>query len=290
MLLVEVSSNRIRELAKHLRPYRDVIVNLYRRDPQYSAVESLLKTRGCSEGFVLALVNALVSYQLSMPGEQYWLEFAEYFSENRNLNYYEAFRDFLSTRSPRLLEQKLRRIRSILGSGLLEELQENPAKYCQSIVKLVEKLAETLKASPQSKTLLFAGKIYGYICNLCGLRPNYSGLSIPVDYRNSLLALVSCIITVRGEQVTAENIFTYARKIQTHYSKLVQRAWEELCRELEVPCVHLDTLTWLITGIITRSECSLEKAGLYARQALSVDLPAITLRELVKCWCVDGVS
>jgi DNA-(apurinic or apyrimidinic site) lyase len=282
---VEINNERISELAKILRPYREVIKSLHKKDPQYLAIKSLIQVKGCIEGAILALINALVSYQLSTQGEEYWMNFANYFRGVVKEDYYKAFRDFLLAHSPRLITQKLSRVEKILKSELLQELRKDPLKYCHSINTLTRKLAGELRADPNSKTLLFAAKIYGYTCDLCGVEPDYSNISIPVDYRNTLLAIASCIVTIRGETTSRDKLHLYVREVYSRHSKLVQEAWAGLCEEIELPCPYLDTFTWLVTGIITRSECNVQKAQTTIRHALGLDLLESAVRELVKCWC-----
>lgn len=291
MFLVEVNSGRIKKLAELLSPHRNLLETLYRRDPQYVAVQGLLRARKCEETCILTLLNALVSYQLSMPGEQYWFIFARYFSENTSRDLYSLFESFLRTYSPRLLSQKLSRIKRVLSSELILELQRDPFKYCRNTAELARKLASVLETEDLSKTVLFAVKMYGYVCDLCGIKPEYVDLKIPLDFRNALIALASCIISIKGVNITSVNIYKYAKLLTSQkHSNLVQSALSELCRELKIPCIHLDTFTWLFTGIVIRSNCNFEKARSHLKEVLGVDLPRDLILELTRCWCTCSVS
>lgn len=284
VLLVEVNTSRIRELAKLLKPYKTLLKTLYKRDPQYTAIRDLLQTRTCSETAILVITNATVSYQLTTPGELYWFNFTKYFKKNTSDKYLDVFKNFLSTHSPRLLTQKLSRIRKILESELVLELREDPLKYCNKITKLAEKIITTLKTTSLSKTALFAAKMYGYVCDLCGIEPNYWGLSIPLDFRNALLAITSCIISTSE---LCKDTYKCAKILVTRkYSKIVQDAWSELCGELEIPCAYLDTFTWLLTGIIIKTQCNLRKVRSQLKNTLSIDLPQSLLGEFTKCRCL----
>ena len=284
MLLVEINTTRIRELAELLKPYKTLLKTLYKRDPQYIAIRDLLQTRTCSETVILVITNAIVSYQLTTPGELYWFNFAKYFKENTSDEYLDVFKTFLSTHSPRLLTQKLNRIRKILESELVLELREDPLQYCNKITELVEKITTTLKTTSLSKTTLFAAKMYGYVCDLCGIEPNYWGLSIPLDLRNALLAITCCIISTSE---TCKDAYKCAKILVTRkYFRIVQDAWNELCKELEIPCAHLDTFTWLLTGIIIKTKCNLEKAYFQLKNILGVELPRRLLGEFTKCGCL----
>lgn len=284
MLLIEVNTTRIKELVNLLKPYKNTLKTLYKRDPQYIAIGELLQTRTCSETVILVITNAIVSYQLITSGELYWFNFSKYFKENTSNKYLDLFKTFLSTYSPRLLAQKLNRVRKILESELVLELRKDPLKYCNKIAKLVEKIANTLKVSPFSKTILFAAKMYGYVCDLCSTEPNYWGLSIPLDYRNALLAMMSCIISISEP---CKDTYMCSRILVTQkYFRIVQNAWSEVCRELGITCAHLDTFTWLLTGIIIKTQCNLEKAHSQLKNTLGIDLPRVLLEEFTKCGCL----
>ena len=291
MFFVKVNSDRIKRIAELLSPHKNLLEILYRRDPQYIAVQGLLRARKCEETCILVLLNALVSYQLNMPGEQYWLNFARHFSENTGRDLYSLFENFLRTHSSRMLSWKLSRVKKLLSSELILELQRDPFKYCRNTAELARKLASILKTRDLSKTVLFAVKMYGYVCDLCGVKPEYIDLKIPLDFRNALIALASCIVSIKGVNVAGANIYKYAKLLTSQkYSNLVQSALSELCRELKISCIHLDTFTWLFTGIIIKSNCNFEKAHSYLKEVLGVNLSRDLILELTRCWCLSSVS
>lgn len=109
---------------------------------------------------MLAVLNGVVSYRLSIPGEEYWLIFAEFFSKIKSELNVELFKHFLrSVKRDRSLDQKLERLTTYTviqaGHGTCNEwfiLLERLRGFSENLVHV-------LKAKRSSKTLVFAIKM-----------------------------------------------------------------------------------------------------------------------------------
>lgn len=70
-MAIRINDHRVEAVGKALaRLGLEAIYAIEEGDPQYRALEFLIeKLRDCSSASLLVVLNALVSYQLSMPGE-----------------------------------------------------------------------------------------------------------------------------------------------------------------------------------------------------------------------------
>ncbi|MEM4534658.1 MAG: N-glycosylase/DNA lyase [Desulfurococcaceae archaeon] len=280
VLVVKINYERARLIAEALKPYRDQILSLYLKDPQYIAINNLVKARGCAEASLLVLLNSVVSYNLKVKGEDYWLSFAEYFSHRKNNVDYLTFRDFLTwSKNTLLLEQKLERVKKILGSPLVPKLYVNPLEYCSNVSRLVDDLSKILGSTRESKTVVFAAKMYGYLCYACGQEADYTSISIPVDFRNAVLSLTSCIVSECDE-----DLYRCASElVQSRNASVVREAWSIVCSEIAIPCLHLDTFTWLITRSILEEKFDVQRALVDISGKHGIKISANLLKLLVEC-------
>ncbi len=187
-------------------------------DRQYLALQRLYSSLGEPELFLkLVVVNALMSYQLQMKGEKYWETFGEYFSENPGL---ENFRQFIEAFNRRFLNAKLKRLEKVLRcvEGLfqrysLEELGDD-------LKSMVSELARCLGQKPESKTVVFAAKMFMYGYRIAFGRDPSNGeeIDIPLDSRLSK-------ISPRRE------------------------FWRELSRRTGIPQIRLDGVIWITMGL-----------------------------------------
>lgn len=247
--MVKIIPERFVTIAQALRSLEQHLQDLQSKDPQYLAVKRLVKTRGCGEASILVLLNSLVSYKLKSTGEEYWTRFADYFSDvSRTIND-RVFSDFLDWSGNTILkEQKLSRIRRVLSSSLPAQLIVEPLSYCSKISLLVDLLSKSLRSSRESKTISFAAKMYGYVCYACGVEPDYSGIGIPLDYRTAVLTLTSCLVDCDGALSTCVDELLTGK-----HAKSVREAWNVICSIAGIPCLQVDTLTWLVTGVLLRN-------------------------------------
>ncbi len=193
-----------------------VISRLYSRirvieehiDPQYSAVCDAISQVPVS--YVVA--NALVSYQLSGTGEQYWREFGDYFMRNSSSKLYSDFERFLesSRYNRRLTRPKLKRL-TRLDLSLID--------LDWTFNELWEFLGDVF--GKNKKTVVFAVKMFGYAkrCVTNSFEPFPMEIPIPVDSRISKITSV----------LTSENPCDF---------------WTHVARETGVPPLHIDSILW----------------------------------------------
>ncbi|MGQ4892639.1 MAG: N-glycosylase/DNA lyase [Candidatus Njordarchaeia archaeon] len=202
-------------------------------DEQYRALEHLYRgSRDPVDFCILVLLNALVCYQLSGTGEQYWWEFARYFYKRKIDDPINQLKDFLrkSRYNKRLLEAKLRRLTKL--RGLLPMLYEEIKKEKEDPEKLRALLAKKLNAKPTSKTIVFAIKMLNYACRIVDKenRPLPMNISIPVDSR---------IREISSRLGVYDNI---------------EEFWGNIAKIVDIPPLHIDSLLWVTWGLLKRRE------------------------------------
>ena len=246
----EIDLEKAVYLSKLLREVADLIDLLEENDPQYLAVRTIIRRIGAGLGVVAVLGNAIISYQLTSRGEIYWSMFSKWIAEKspksiRELK--EVHKEFLlKTRyNVYSLKYKLRRLEKFYGSTLAKELVIDPFKYCPNINLLVYKLSRLFQVDTSSKTMVFAGKMYYYTCRSEGKTVG-GDIDLPVDRRNSLLTITSCIIKTRVKDIKkcVEDL------MKPSCRSIVIDAWKTISKTSGIPIYRLDSLTWLITGIL----------------------------------------
>lgn len=278
--MVAVNYGRVREVALLLAPLRDHLYGLLRRDPQYSAVKVLVDSRGLNTATLLVVSNSLISYQLSIPGEAYWTAFADFFSKKGDEISPGLFREFLIyVKCTRLLDRKIERIERFLRSSVASKLLHDGLLYCNDVKRLLTELSLAMGSRGLSKTLLFAVKMYSYVCDVVGIKPSYN-LPIPPDYRNALLALTSCIVV----DCVGKRIKECAVELtKPSYAKWVQEAWSTVCAHANIPCLLLDVFTWLFAGKAVEARFNPTKAVALFKEEYGVSVPQEVARVLLEC-------
>jgi Uncharacterized protein conserved in archaea len=244
-------------------------------------LKKLINSVGVNNASILTVLNSLISYQLSIPGEEYWERFTDFFSKPNvqlNTDYFKKF--LLNVKCIRLLDQKLMRISKVLSSDLPGKLLSNGLRYCNDIEALMRELSRILKVSEDSKTIVFSAKMYSYLCDISGQVVNFGKTPIPVDYRNSLLALTSCII-IDCEGLSLKEC---ALKLTSStYSKYVRNAWMNVCNKLGISCLELDAFTWIFTGVAINSGFDASKIVKLLKEKYSVNIREDIVRVLIEC-------
>ncbi len=251
IVMYRVNESRIRELASILDNSLDLIRILEVNDPQYIAIKKLVENIGCNYAVLLIIGNALISYQLSSRGEVYWTAFSRYVSQydlgsvEDALNIHIAF--LKNTRyNVMSLEHKIKRLKKYYKSRLTEILLREPLRYCGSIDRLVSELSNLLGSSRDSKTIVFAGKIYYYVCRICGAEEIRGDIPIPVDRRIAYLSLTSCLITGCNTSLR-ECIYDL---MKPGNRRIVIDAWMKISSLTGIPSYSLDTLLWILGRFI----------------------------------------
>ncbi|MEM0378604.1 MAG: N-glycosylase/DNA lyase [Thermosphaera sp.] len=274
-----IDLERAREIGRMLKVFSHLTHVFERNDPQYRAVEKIVEAKGCSQAALIVLGNSLASYKLNVRGEEYWTALAEYISRSEGTPERALIR-FLSDRRDlaRLIDQKIRRIQAFFKSELSRELSVDGLGYCSRLNALRNELAASLNTSRNSKTILFAVKMYYYLCSACG-RDTGEDIDLPIDSRNSRLSLWSCIVRGchGGLDVCAEKLMR-----DPYRGELVQ-AWRIVCKESGIPCVKLDSVTWLLTGVLADSGLNPEVAKSKIFEKFNIELPLKVVEEFLKC-------
>lgn len=267
-----VDENRLEYIQSLLVEIKPHLRHLIARDPQFLAIRDLSHNRGVETASILVVSNALISYQLSIEGEKYWRRFSDYFSRANVEVSINSFKKFLyETGCIRNLNQKLNRLNRFISSKIADRLASNGLYYCERIRDLIEELGHVLKTDKYAKTLVFAAKMYGYLCIANNVEPSWTDIPIPVDYRNAKLSITSCIIKYdQGEKPMSR-----AKNLTSgYYSRIIQQTWERICHEIETPCIELDTFTWLFVGVATEAKFNpaLAKEIFYSKYGVDISL------------------
>jgi len=185
-------------------------------DRQYRALERLFNALGNEELFFkLALVNALLSYQLPSKGEVYWERFASFFSQRKDPTHFE---EFLRLYNARFLGAKLRRLKKALRAVKKLDLKAL-RRLCLDPARLALFLAREMGQKPSDKTVLFAVKIFLYACRIAGGKAAVAPfeLGVPLDSRL--------------KKISPDGEF-----------------FNSLARKLNIPPLHLDAILWTAMG------------------------------------------
>ncbi|WP_457614984.1 N-glycosylase/DNA lyase [Methanopyrus sp.] len=205
---------------------REIRVIEERVDVQYKAIEALTDALPSIDLVRLTVANALVSYQLSGSGEDWWREFSCYFRKRRPNDIVREYARFLprSKCNRRLIRQKLYRLHR--AKTFLERLTWQDAEsYYRDMNRLRLDLARVLNTDPRSKTIVFAVKMFGYaLRSITGkFRPYPFGIPIPVDARIERIT----------RRITDNDPWRY---------------WDSVARQTGIPQLHLDSILWVGTS------------------------------------------
>jgi DNA-(apurinic or apyrimidinic site) lyase len=258
---------RVERVAEAIRSLGiDAVDRVEQGDPQFKAVSLLVRNLRdpCLAGF-LVLGNALISYRLSMAGEEYWMELSrvasEYFSSVSEPDPTGFFEWFLSrSRGNRLgREQKARRIRKLaVAIGV-----HGACSMCGKLGELRDRLASAMGSDPGAKTIVFAVKMYYYYCRALGVRVAVPfSIDIPVDSRISMLAATSGIIGGNDWREVWRRLYTRERR-------LASKAWRLVAEASGIPPLRLDALLWLPARAAREAGYVREKAVILAYRYLA---------------------
>lgn len=199
-----------------------------RVDLQFSTLKHLHRNLKNDELFLkLVIANATVSYQLTATGEEWWWEFARYFSSNppeeRIANAYSRFLPASQT-NRRLIAAKIKRLERL--EPFLAKLKPDDLKnYYYSMTSLRDDLAETLNSRRNAKTIVFAVKMFGYAGRIAfkDFIPYPIEVEIPDDFR----------------------IHTYTKRFT---KESPTSFWSRIAKEVGIPPLHIDSILWPVLG------------------------------------------
>ena len=236
--MLQVNVHRVYAIANALREVRPEAIDAIEfNDPQFKAISRIVNVYG-RKAVALVVANALVSYRLTLTGEEYWTEFADWFTRTRPhvekaSDVLNAFSSFLSvSKGNRILRvQKLNRLQR--AAKVLESVLIEPDHYLD-LRLLVKELAMSLKAKPFEKTIVFAAKMAYYTFKVLGCTVRLEEIVvIPVDRRIALLTVTSGLLD------------THPKNIMSQYRDTAIGAWREIARLSNIPLLRLDAIVWL---------------------------------------------
>jgi DNA-(apurinic or apyrimidinic site) lyase len=273
----EARVDEVSELLSTIGPYR--ILELEEKlDPQFKALKKLSLAVGTGWASVYALLVSLISYKLSMRGEEWWECAASLISSRRKarppygLN--EVVDDVLwfidNCRGSILArEARKKRVQQVyIGSRkILEVLASNPEYFYSNAETIVKTLARTLGVEDWRKTVVFTAKMVYYAIREPGDRRLVNiEIPIPVDTRVACASYSSMV-------VEASNYMEIVRN-----PRVAQEAWSKISKKTGIPVLNLDSLLWL-TGWTPR-DLSLEEARRKVEDILSNVMEKLVAREI----------
>lgn len=220
-----------------------------RVDPQYVSLSRLQSFCGAIS-VELATINGLVSYALSVKGEEFWRLFADFTasrcSEVRDFRgVVKLVEEFTRGYNKLYLEAKMRRLSKVLRcADAFESLRRGQIK------EYLNKLSLCIDAEKESKTVVFSAKMAYYVLRSAGANADLSRIPIPVDRRVALVTLTSGLLSPHKR---VKNMFKeledLAEELLRH-PKSVRIVWDAVSEESGIPALLIDTPLWLIGGYI----------------------------------------
>jgi DNA-(apurinic or apyrimidinic site) lyase len=235
----------VEELIEALKSFTpEDVEEIERADRQFKALLELYKKLKNPEEFLkLTVINALLSYQLQMKGENYWEAFAGYFFGGKGID---DFPDFLSKFNRRFLSAKLKRfskvrrcVEELFSRFSLEELGGD-------LTILVDFLSKCLGQKRDAKTVVFAAKMfaYGYKVAFDRYPEGLWDIEIPLDSR--------------------------LKKVLPSTEE-----WRMVAEEAGIPPLRLDALIWVPMGGESSIPERLKEKVERLKRALSVNPPSL---------------
>ena len=241
-----------------------------RLDPQFKAVNEVSRRLGKGVSAIYSMLVALVSYKLSMRGEEWWMCFSRLLLSRRNSppnSLDEVFDDvewFINKCRGSVIarESKLARVRRLRRHArpLLEAILRDPTIIINRPDHVASMLSRALNTEPWKKTIVFSIKMAYYALREPGSpTPFMREIPMPVDVR------VACL-TYSSRMVEASGYLDLVAR-----PRPAQEAWRLVSRLSGIPVMHLDSIAWLL-GWMPR-DLDLSEARARAAETLSAALP-----------------
>lgn len=218
------------ELYEKLKNYNiDSAIEYENNDTQYIALTNLWNKLENNDKHVylsFIIANALICYQLSWKGEEYWEEFSDKlfdYIKSWKKDILEFFEDFLpnSKNNKRFVNIKISRIKKVIP--FLERFRNNELYYYENMNIILAEIWKVMKQKLNAKTIVFSIKMFSYWARNCFWKLIYfpNEITIPIDSR-----LVKIY----------EKYWKNEEKIEVFYSKISSKLW--------IPELHLDAIIW----------------------------------------------
>lgn len=235
------SERRAFELGRKLSRYKHLYKIFLEADPQYGSVKTIIDRLGFIDGSLYIVGVALVSYMLSMKGEEHWRLAASYaarFGLQRGLK---AFvNESPSLRRYRAYKQeRIERYFSNTMPKLRIKLAENPI----SVDQVARIIASTLRTKPESKTVVFSAKMLIYACYYSGKTvADWENIPIPVDHRVALATLTSGLARAHDTKYSLPKL---ANILRDRHADRLREIWMIVSRESGIPPLMIDNIIWV---------------------------------------------
>ncbi len=226
-------------------------------DPQFLSISRLCGglNNDINVALRLTVLNALISYQLTGKGEDHWDYFANYFIRNQPSDLCNDFINYVmnSRYLSRYRGLRIRRIRT--ACPRLANL--DAGKYLSDLTSLWRFLSSAVNAHGEEKTVVFAAKMAYYVGRACGLDVNVPmDIPIPVDYRVTVITICSGLIPIADDSL---NVRQLAGEIMVRRRREIQDVWNEIGRLSGVPPLNLDSVIWVLGGLLINSSFNMSK-------------------------------
>ncbi len=287
-MAIEINHKRIEVLGALFRDFgiKNILI-IEESDPQYEALRHLYNKVGdCGILALISIANALVSYQLTSKGEEYWWELAKWPRLSRRyindpLEAIKEFKNFLenSTGNRFALKNKISRIDRLVRSEFHIEIYVKYLEYSKNIIDLVYRLAKIMRQDTSSKTIVFAAKMFYYSMRICN-SPVYgiSKIEMPIDRRVSLISYTSGLIDV---MFGVHRVSDLLDKIMRQ-SKKVQGAWRRVSDISGIPPLNIDSVIWIIGRYIDKYNDPVNEAVDYIEKSTNNRISRKTIYPLVR--------
>ncbi len=221
------------QLYKILKEYSlNEILKIEKSDRQFIAVNKLYEEKNFKNKiyFQLVILNALICYQLSGNGEDYWEEFYKY-TKDKDVNTLQQVKEVLiifltnSKNNKRLVNIKIKRIDKFIDNYSMLNNKAFEFYYKNMDIFALD-LSKVMKQKKDAKTIVFAVKMFSYsarnVFNYNEIFP--TSLGIPIDSR----------------------LIKIYKKFNKNSKVNIKDFYKTISFKLNVPELHLDTILWNI--------------------------------------------
>ncbi len=249
--MFSIDSNRCRGLGLFLGTFpeiMDIIDLIEDSDKQFIAIKRIVEQLPVTIVFNMVIANSLISYFLTGKGEDYWDEFTAYLLKMKNRLKNASCRDMLKIHREFLriskynklsLRNKYSRLKKYYCSSICRKIIAEPFRYAENLSYLTKELEKITGSKSTSKTIVFASKMYWYVCKILG--KNVKGdIDMPIDRRNAFITISSGMIMGCNDNIEE----CVSALISSKYSSLARRAWRIVGQYSGIPLYRLDALTW----------------------------------------------
>ena len=247
-----LDKGRAREVGNSLSRVKELVDQCEEADPQMGYVGEVVSSLGLVKGAIYVVGVSLISYMLSTRGEEHWRLAAEYAGkgyENPLITFVEE-----SPSTARFRTTKLKRARKYV-EFFAPQFEARFDEYAEDLEKFWRDLSTVLGVKPESKTIVFAVKMFYYALRSAGKRCGVPrSAPIPVDYRVCMISLTSQIIKGR-----VDSLGNAARELRGEAPDLVRRGWDVVSAAAGLEPLRLDSLLWLLGGAMETANYELTR-------------------------------